>query len=523
MESSIMESSIMESSIMESSIMESSIMESGIHWLDLPFEIWEMIFSNLDNMTLLKTSATCKKFNDWLSLSQHLMKKFRLRIGKRILYHSGFKNELDKENAYLKSICELKLTKECLQMSERKYYSIRICALHKFVPENDIIIDIIIDILKQFAGSVKQIIFYNATLQDDVFYKILQIMRNLKVLRFEGLLGDYIIDQSKDNAEIVWPDVVPSINEIHFKHVDRFSFQKLCLFNNLTTLNVNGWRKIGTLEHFLLMQKNLKVLHLKTLFMFESDLLTNNIKFSLEELTLNGISWRDNQSAMKFFKTQNNLKKVTLNIESFYKSYPHGEMCFNELITHLLGYNLQLKTAKLSTHGYYGFKITDLNFLEGIVNPSVENLELELDSSQNATTFISALIKLFPNVKNFTYKVINEVDHGLDLIHNWKSLESIDCYTVDINQFFENVNIGEKLTTCTIRRYKDDINKPIIMEFLTRHQNIKHMTLNSYYETIIPDEIISIITNTLKSFKKLICGVECFMIYERFLKFANLL
>ena len=71
----------------------------------------------------------------------------------------------------------------------------------------------------------------------------------------------------------------------------------------------------------------------------------------------------------------------------------------------------------------------------------VEDLTLYLDSYMNATKLISEFTKLFQNVKNFTYKVRNDFNHGLNHNHNWKSLESIDCDLEDIDIFFKHVNL----------------------------------------------------------------------------------
>ena len=49
-----------------------------------------------------------------------------------------------------------------------------------------------------------------------------------------------------------------------------------------------------------------------------------------------------------------------------------------------------------------------------------------------------------------------------------------------------------------------------MMKFLTRHQNIKHMSITLYYNKIIPDEVIVLIVNTLKHLESLICdGKNC--------------
>ena len=485
---------------MESDIMESSIMESDINWLDLPDKTWELIFSNLNKRHLLKTSATCKKFNDVFSTSQHLIKNFRLRIGKRILYHSGFNNALELECANLKSIGELKLMKECLQMSKRKYDSIMICALTNRKTKNNIV-DVIVDILIQFARSVEQIIFHNAVLQEDGFFKIIQTMKNLKVLEFEGYLCS--ICQPEAVMEVVRSDTLPSINKISIKTVEeRFSFQKLHLFDYVTTLEVEGCdRDYKTFDSFLLIQQQLKVLYLSNL---QSLFKTENINFTLEELTLHKVYWNENEIAMKFFRTQTNLKKVTLYLQNFIFNRLDKKKWYNELLMHLFGNNLHLRTVKLSSCQY---NITDFSFLEGIVNPSVENLNLNINRSQNAAELVATLIKLFPNVKNLTYTVRNGLDHGLDQIHNWKSLESLNCNLEDINEFYNNIDSWEKLTTCTISySYEDCLRKPKMMEFLTNHQNIKHFSLNPRFNTTVPDEILSSIVNTLKSLETLICN-----------------
>ena len=200
-------------------------MDSDINWLHLPAEIWEIILSNLEAKHLLKASETCKQFNDLLSKSQLLIKKLCLEIGSIFMqYH--IRND---GNAYEKYFCELNLMKECLQKLERKYEKIRICAILDF--EQDDMIDVIYDILKQLEKSVKQITFYNSTLQDDEFFKMIQIMKNLKVLKFRR--GRFCDEATSE----IQSDTFPTINEIYIEQVKGFSFEKLYLFDNLTTLD----------------------------------------------------------------------------------------------------------------------------------------------------------------------------------------------------------------------------------------------------------------------------------------------
>ena len=61
-------------------------MESDINWLNLPVEMWELIFCNLKVKCLLRASETCKKFNDVLSNSQRLMKRISLTVGHIFMY-----------------------------------------------------------------------------------------------------------------------------------------------------------------------------------------------------------------------------------------------------------------------------------------------------------------------------------------------------------------------------------------------------------------------------------------------------
>ena len=90
--------------------------------------IWETILFNLERKCLLNTSATCKKFNDLLSMSQRLTNKVSFTI--KNPYRSYYiTNELGRKKICRKSICKLKFMKKCLQNSERKYENIRICDL----------------------------------------------------------------------------------------------------------------------------------------------------------------------------------------------------------------------------------------------------------------------------------------------------------------------------------------------------------------------------------------------------------
>ena len=486
-------------------------METDINWLDLSDRVWKLILSNLNYKSLLNASGTCKKFNVLLAMSQRLMKKLSLQIGNP--FGERFETVLDKENAYDEYLYELKLMKECLQKSERKYDSIIIWVLKDRAPENYIMYYLIFEILKQLVESVDQITFFRTPLQDDNFFKVIQILKNLKVLKFKEYGDDYL-KQTKTVTNIVRPNNVSLINEISIIEVGKkFSFEMLYLFDTITTLKVSvcvstifkGITMEGdppfdyeTFHSFLLKQKCLKVLHLKNLrSLFKSDKLSYNFRFSLDELFLDSVYWTSNNNAIMFFNKQTELKKVQLTLKHFEPvSY---KLCFNDLIIQLFGKNDHLKTVVLSTCASNGYNIVDFSFLEGIVNLSVENLDLDLFPSQNVTKLIDAFTKLFPNVKSLTYGIVNEDDHGLNQIQNWKSLESIKCYQTNINKFLEHINVGEKLTTCTINcTHVIRIKRPILMQFLTRHQNIKYFSSNTPAFKKYLDEDLSIIVKDLK-------------------------
>lgn len=207
---------------------------------------------------------------------------------------------------------------------------------------------------------------------------------------------------------------------------------------------------------------------------------------------------------MKFFKTQTNLKIISLGPCSFHEC--------DDILVQLFGNNPQLKTVNLTT-SYNNFE--DFGFCEGIVNPSVENLTLKFYYDQDATQYLIALTKLFPNVKKFTFTVY-EYKHGFDPIHNWKSLESINC-TLNIKIYdlnLQKIDLFEKLTTCTIIiSYEMCFEVDKILEFLKRHQNIKHFAicLDKNYATI-PDEFPVLVVKTLKSLETLICNGKKFLL-----------
>ena len=124
--------------------------------------------------------------------------------------------------------------------SERNYESIIIWSLNEHPVEK-----YNFNVLEHFAESVKQITFSGTSLQNYRFIKIIQIMKNLKVLRFEG--GEWHGDPV---TEVVKSDIVPSINEICIKQVDRFSFQNVYLFDAITTLYLNNWNSFLDYETF---------------------------------------------------------------------------------------------------------------------------------------------------------------------------------------------------------------------------------------------------------------------------------
>ena len=285
-------------------------------WFNLSDKTWESILCNLSDRNLLNASESCRKFNDLFSNSHRLIKLLSLKI--EIPHEpSHIRTELAKENEILKSLRELKLLGECLQKSERKYDSIIISNLRDHDEIVKCLYDAAFDILKQFAGSVNQLTFLNTSLLDDNFFEVMKTLKNLKVLKFEGRGCDRMNVISENER----PDIVAEIDEISIKEVFGFSFSKLYVFDNITSLDVNDWwsTDFGSFEHFLLLQKRLKVLNLRKLrdgLLFKTDKLASNIKFSLDVLSLNAVYWNDNENAMKFFRTQTNLKKVSLNLKN---------------------------------------------------------------------------------------------------------------------------------------------------------------------------------------------------------------
>lgn len=346
----------------------------AIHWLTLPEHLWIKILQQLDGDTLLKTSLTCKTFNDLLE-NRSFFDKLKL------VFHIKPYNSKIREFTTPRMFKRVVEIQKVFQRSKRNYRAVGIHFKH-LSPDEESMISIwkqyteeTVEILIIFSQSVREIYLNNILLLDCFGTRLKERLINHKRLRIQYLIVNirkigFMHEYSKCSELLFMRDVDNNSRKDLF---DKVSFQNLVVEGSFTI----------PYEHILLKQDHgLVRLKMVTAQLFKNDELSK-VNLSLTYLDLMNANWTNKQHALNFIKTQTNLRNVYLSFD-----LNNYDILFIKNIT---DQNRELFSFGIHLHGGCEelFK-NDIIQLEP--NPSVKHFYYNFCFPQ------ASLLRLFPSV-----------------------------------------------------------------------------------------------------------------------------
>ena len=308
----------------------------AVDWMNLPESLWMNILQQMDVKTLLKTSETCKMFNNLVE-NTILMEKLKLVF----VMTPYIKKDL------------VKATKEYIKVFERStrnYKTIEFDFLVKSIFCDSPLPPFYypaatgksIQITKLFSHSVREVNFtnYHGSARDcktlfksDPKFQIQYFTVNMEPKEEYDNFPYY------DIVELF--DMSPFCEELCMNNVNNDS--QMGHFNGLI---IKGLELSGPFssqyEQLLLKQDELIRLTSDATQMFENDNLSK-VKFSVIFMNLFNAKWTNKQNALNFIKTQMSLKFVKIRLDK--------DQYDIEFLKHIINTNQDVITVSVELEG----------------------------------------------------------------------------------------------------------------------------------------------------------------------------
>ncbi|CAO1316172.1 unnamed protein product [Diamesa serratosioi] len=302
--------------------------------LSLPDEVLESILDYLDVTSLLLSTGACSKLNNLISESPRIIKKLTLKIDENQKDRNHSDDEENDQSLSLLNDAALinSQTVICSVLKSRRKYK-KIVISHPF--GNKKTREQVKQILILFSKSVQELTF----MVDDSFTKkeIIEILNSCVNLKKCTL--DFIYFK-KDDDEFESPKL-PKMEEliIIIEEPKLYGIFSCCnklkkLYVSETHSNTENAGNGQLLEEFLAKQQQLvdfTLIKEETYKMFSTNLLSH-INFNLQRLELKGdISFVDSDNALKFFKTQTQLKEIDIHLDQDW----NGNLTTKDVLKHI--------------------------------------------------------------------------------------------------------------------------------------------------------------------------------------------
>ena len=444
--------------------------------LDFPNDILEQIFSNLSAEDIKNVSKTSARFDKLIEYSSKIIDKLTVHVEEE-LFCCVDDSDNQRRN-YYKRNGQKKFNQftKWLLTSKRPYRHLKICNTSRFSN--------ITDILKQLKTSIETLVLnYVSDASANNFAKTLSECYNLRSCEINNLSFDKEIFEEN-------PPLLPNLEKLSIINDKMELYDIFANCNELKVFSLTGICSIGAYtEEFIANQKCLKELYFNIGIlgyeMFTSDILSN-VEFQLDTLELGNISIYDPLHALKFFKSQQTLKSVTMPITSDWQicqKYRNLLKCIFSL-PNLKTLNLVTSRCEWSLHHY---------FFKGLpINRNLENLTCD-------GAFFEIFTEIYPCVKNLNYNAGKFGNESLVLISKFEFLEMFRL-EISANDILEKIQItSDRFTKFISRSTSYDFNKSI-QRFLLNHPTISHVKLYN----ILQSADISKFTKTLPNLENLI-------------------
>lgn len=440
---------------------------------DCPESVWMEIFIYLDVQSLLRITETCRRFANIFISSSKLRDKVRIKVNINENVPSQLRILMNSQRIYRNLF--LGCDETIFNRTDPQLEGDTLRAIGNLFGENVTSLK-----LKNFYTKMNSLI------------DLLKTFVNLRSCVLEKILMNdhsnfhYNSQLTASESEILRTNSFPftKLEELVILRSDFFCFYFFQNANRLKKLVVNdlGFDIIDSthFENFLMKQTGLKELRLRK-FRDNNIFKTRQLAtapFQLETLAMNSVYWHDKDNGTAFFKNQRNIKTFELALKNRWNFRCDEMLWFNDILKHIFTSSKDLKTITISTMEKHGFNMESCDFLDGIVCPTVNRLNYYKGSNDETTALMEIFVKLFPNVKHFTFNVdahIRTVD--LSLLSSWKQLESLvikedlhclkDIYSPNLISF-ELEPLGP---------YSDESIKNVT-NFFERHPLIRHFKLH---------------------------------------------
>lgn len=456
------------------------------------------IFSYLDVKSLLNICETSQQFHEIVQSSKNLMKKIKLTIKLLDVHDDTLKANQKQLTDYDKII-------------SRKYQNLKVVSLKENLIDNrKSLKKLFVSIVDKVAPTVKSLHIVDCYMARTDVINALKKFPNLVELKLENVMfsDDFSPSElAQENAD-EFALTFPQLKSFRLISTDFFCF---LLIKSHTTMEVFELSSpiytrtdVEELESFLLNQRNLKVLKLRS-FRFNSTYSTNRfseVPFQLTTLVLDDTVWDIADHCMLFVRSQRNLKHFGLRYFQRWIS-PREEkfLWFCDIMKHVLVQNRQLESVAWNEFGAFSY-LKDSEFLAGECNKNLKSLQYVRCRTSEASEFLTISARLFPNIERISLS-IQSTDPAdiLQRLGNFSHLKSISITCKTANLGFLPSEIMENVTTfkfvCT-----DELKASILLKsnILRHNTKIQHLYLN--IEPLTIEEITDLIwtfASTLKS------------------------
>lgn len=453
--------------------------------MKLPAEAWGHILDFVDGRSLIRASETCKKLNDIVDLHPKLINKLWLelrgdevfeviRITRRKYKSCVLRNkhaEWFKEEKTVEALTKLGMTVTAFALDNTQFESRKA----------------LVDTLRLFP-HLRRLHLKRVTVKDEkgASHQCLNEMIHLPNLR-----------------DLYMVEFYPWICDLFGSSVNIKKLEGYLIkyFDDDPT----------SFENLMYRQRNLQKLRLGIfrrgrLF---KDNRSNEAKFQLEKLLLDGAIFASSQHLLSFMKTQRKVKKLLITLGKDYSKQLDQLLFYNELMHFALTELPNMRTLSVYQNE---FRFASHDFITNLPpNTTIEHLKI----TGEAVDIFKSLASILPNIKRLKYEtfltcssvppssVINTLQKLESLTVNSffiKSLSEIHIQNGKLQHFdFTARAFGDDFTA---RRFDDDDYDENFKIFLQRHRSLTSLRINivSFVEHIytsraLCEEIVANLTD----------------------------
>lgn len=479
---------------------------------DLPPEVLEILFGFLDERAILTVTECCTKFNDIVSQSDRLTKKLTLNLKYPLDLNSFAASLLLSSRRYRKlkvgrsrdrprdvvddpatnSRLFRKLGEiiKCLSIDWTNACRPREASLFEIMNRRRLAVrgaaraeahD-----MDPFDNPIAQAQAL-ANVREDIYNEFVNIIRHFTNAEKIRLFNVHLEQRRQPGDQVIQ---YPYLRDLKIKQCDAYCFDFLSSCTRLEKLAViDPWWNarnpgIETFETFLINQRVLKELRLKNFQyprLFQLDR-TEQIAFKLDTLVLKSVFFADKEIANKFFKTQNELVKIDLQLHNEKVRSLDEMLWYNEILRTILTKNPRLLTINIAKLRY---KIDSYEFISNFRNHNIKTLEFEVSAEDKSSDLFKVFIKMLPNLVAVSFKAEESEDTDCGICFDEGTmLDHVESLVITNSSVRSLVNVH----AASLKKFEYVPGKTgeyidhLLGGFFHNHRNIKHLVIGSRAE-----------------------------------------